>query len=125
MHEIGFSESVCSRFTWSGNSLEIIFQGGIDVGGSDHPLNSSFKFDAPCRLLFNGVVKSKLRVSHLIGEPNNFEDRYFEKTDLSEAKENIKYTDFHLEGMMLATNPTGWFVWNIVAESFIFDDLVN
>ena len=123
--EIGFSESVCSSFAWSGNSLEILFQYGVDLGGSNHPLNSGFKFDAPCRLLFDGVVKSKLRVSHLVDEPNNFEDHYFEKRGLPELKEGIGYTDYCLEGMMKATNPTGWFVWDIVAERFFFDDLTK
>ena len=123
--EIGFSESVCSCFTWSENSLEISFLCGVDLGGSEHPLNSRFQFDAPCRLLFEGVVKSELRVSNLVNEPDNFEDHYFEKTNLPEPKKNISYTDYHLEGMMKATDPMGWFVWNIVAERFFFDDLAN
>ena len=121
--EIGLSESLCTDFKWNGNSLEVFFQKGVDIGGSDHPLSGVFRFDATCRFIFKGVVKSKLRVSHLISETNNFEEKYFEKKDLPESEGGDNYNTYHLEGTMKATNPTGWFVWNIVAERFFFDDL--
>ena len=120
--ELGFSESVCSGFKWSGNSLEVFFQNGIDLG-SNHPLSNSFKFGDPCRLLFDGVIKSKLRVSHLISSPNNFEHHYFENLDLHTSNEEDEYIPFYLEGVMMATSPTGWFVWDLVAQTFTFDDL--
>lgn len=120
--EIGFSESMCSGFDWSNTSLEVSFQQGIDLG-PNHPLANAFRFSSPCCLLFEGVIKSKLRISHWISAPNNFKHHYFEKLDLPEPEEGVEYTEFYLEGVMPANNPTGWFVWDIVALRVKLDDL--
>lgn len=121
--EVGFSESTCSSVKWDGDSLELLFETGVSLGGSEHPLAGSFKFGSPCRIKFEGIIKSKVKISHLISRPNNFERHFFENTDLPAAKDGVNYFEFDVEGMMMGMTPTGWFTWDIVAEKFYFDDL--
>lgn len=121
--EVGFFESTCSTINWHDDTLELFFEKGVSLGGSDHPLAESFDLTKPCRVIFEGVVKSNLKVSHFISHPNNFDVHHFVKDDLPAAKINHTYTEFDVEGMMQATTPTGWFTWDITAEKFYFDDL--
>jgi hypothetical protein len=121
--EIGFFESVCYSFEWSGDKLLVNFEKGVDVGGSDHPLTESFGDDEPCRVVFEGVVASKLEVSKLISRPNNFDVYYFEKDGLPEQDSTKSYEEFYMEGVMKAIDHQGWFVWDIVAEKFTLNDL--
>lgn len=121
--EVGFSESVCTRLHWNRDILELYFSEGISLGGSTHPLADIFIFNSPCRIIFEGVIKSQLRVSHLVQQPNQFEDIHFEKNDLPSRDTGKQYSEFEIEGTMLATSPTGWFNWYIYAENFYFDDL--
>ncbi|AJQ92697.1 hypothetical protein [Gynuella sunshinyii] len=121
--EIGFFESVCTSFEWVGDTLIVSFDKGIDLGSSEHPLADSLGVDAPCKLIFDGVVKSKLKVSKLVNKPNDFDVYYFEKKDLPEKSSSIDYEEFYMEGSMLATDPNGWFVWDVIAEKAKIDNL--
>lgn len=121
--EIGFSESECTNLTWSGGDLIVEFSRGIDLGGSCHPLSGSFMFDHPCRMIFKGVVFSDLKVSEYLGAPNRFRTTQFERSGLPTEKAGVSYCEFHLEGSMQATEPKGWFNWELKAEGFALDDL--
>jgi hypothetical protein len=121
--EIGFFESVCSSFEWSGDKLLVNFEKGIDIRGSDHPLTESLGVDEPCRVVFEGVVTSKLKVSKFVCMPNIFDVHYFEKDGLPEQDSTKSYEEFYMEGVMKATDPEGWFVWDIVAEKVTLNDL--
>ena len=121
--EVGFSESTCTSVKWNGDSLELFFESGVSLGGSDHPLAESFDFGNPCKIKFEGITSSKLKISHLISKPNNFETIIFEKDDLPPQKKGEVYSEYDVEGMMMGMTPTGWFTWDIIAEKFYFDDL--
>jgi hypothetical protein len=123
--EIGFSESECTNFHWSDADLVVEFSRGIDLGGSRHPLSGSFMFDQPCRMIFKGVVFSDLSVSEYLGAPNKFRTIHFEKSGLPGQREGESYDEYHLEGSMQATEPKGWFNWELKAESFALDDLCD
>jgi hypothetical protein len=121
--EIGFFESICKSFEWVDNDLVVSFEKGIDIGGSEHPLSDSLKIEEPCNLIFKDVVQSKLKISTLISQPNNFDVLNIEKEDLPGKKSNIEYSDFYMEGTMRAGEPKGWFTWDVVADSMILDNL--
>ncbi|MEG0132323.1 MAG: hypothetical protein RR677_12735 [Acinetobacter sp.] len=122
-NEIGFFESVCTSVEWIGDKLIVGFDKGIDLGGSVHPLAYSLGVNEPCRLIFDGVVKSKLKVSKLINKPNDFEVHYFAKEGLPEIDPSVHYEEFYMEGAMHATEPDGWFIWDLIAEKAKIDDL--
>lgn len=121
--EIGFSESECTNFQWIDANLVVDFSRGIDLGGSRHPLSGSLLFDKPCRVIFTDVVFSNLSVSEYLGAPNIFRTVPFEKNDLPTELEGENYDEYHLEGTMQATNPKGWFNWELKARNFALDDL--
>ena len=121
--EIGFFESSCTSIEWISDKLIVHFENGVDVGGSDHPLADSFGVDEPCKIVYEGVIKSRLKVSELISKPNNFDVHYFDKDDLPQKNLQKNYEEFYMEGDMKAIEAKGWFVWGIISERVLFDDL--
>lgn len=120
--EIGFFESICIGIHWENDTLFLDFESGVDVGDSNHPLNTKFRYDQPCTLIFEGVISSKLRVSHLVKKPNDFVDYHFNKDGFPLKKDGETYEEFYLEGTMKATDPQGWYNWDIIARKVILDD---
>jgi len=121
--EISFFQSICSSFQWREDKLIVNFDKGVDLRGSSHPLADSLKEDEPCRVIYEGVVESKLKISQLISKPNNFDVHYFEKEALPKRDSIHSYEEFYMEGTIKGDNPQGWFTWDIVAKKVTLDDL--
>jgi hypothetical protein len=121
--EVGYWGAICTHVQWDGSTLIADFSKGFAVGGSSHPLAGSLKLEDPCRLIFRGVVESKLKISEALDEHNSFQRHHYERNDLPHKKEDVQYNEYFMEGTMKAMDVEGWFTWDIVAEEFIVDDL--
>jgi hypothetical protein len=121
--EIGFFESICTSIEWADDYLVVGFEQGIDLGGSKHPLADSLGINEPCKLIFEGVTHSTLKISKLISQPNHFEVHILQQENLGQTNSNLYDEHFYMEGSMRARDPHGWFVWDIVAKKGKIDDL--
>lgn len=123
--DLGFSEARCSGFKWVGDQLTVDFAKGVDLGNPEHPLASHFAYGAPCRILYNGVIKSRLKISVSRNEGVSFDEVLIENDSLAAPQVDASYKEYYMEGVMVWEGLDCWFTWDLVARDALLDDLNN